>query len=277
MKPIPLPTQFEALSPPWQLTQLDAFTNSVANAINDASTYNNYLIDGSSAANLITVATQTGITAPLVAGINIQVKVSNTNTGPTTLNLNGGGPVSVLNQDGSQLAPKQLVANGVYSFTFDGTVWQNQIVRSTVAAFTGAIAPFTVPNNGIGNTVAFNSPPQFDNDSWAQGSSTTITVPAGVTAINVYAVVELSASVVQGLFAPSLIIFKNGGAIVQSAAYTTCFSNNALIPAGCTLVSNAGIISTIPGDQYTVQVFVASPSTSSMLIQHGIFVARSLS
>lgn len=54
-------------------------------------------------------------------GIVIYWIPANTNTGPSTINVNGLGPVAILNQDGSALTSGQLAANQVASMMYKGT------------------------------------------------------------------------------------------------------------------------------------------------------------
>lgn len=53
-------------------------------------------------------------------GIVIYWIPSNTNTGPSTINVNGLGPVNILNQDGSPLYLGQIVANQVTQIIYKG-------------------------------------------------------------------------------------------------------------------------------------------------------------
>ncbi len=54
-------------------------------------------------------------------GIIIYWIPSNTNTGPSTINVNGLGAVAILNQDGTALKPGQLIANNVVGILYKGT------------------------------------------------------------------------------------------------------------------------------------------------------------
>jgi hypothetical protein len=54
-------------------------------------------------------------------GIVIYWIPSNTNTGASTINVNGLGPVAITNQDGSALSAGQLIANQIAQIMFKGT------------------------------------------------------------------------------------------------------------------------------------------------------------
>ncbi len=70
-------------------------------------------------------------------GILIYWIPSNSNTGPSTINVNGLGPVAITNQNGSPLYEKEIVANQVATILYKSTGF---ILISTtgVAAFTAA-------------------------------------------------------------------------------------------------------------------------------------------
>lgn len=54
-------------------------------------------------------------------GIIIYWIPANTNTGPSTINVNGLGAVAIVNQDGSVLRPGQIIANNVIGILYKGT------------------------------------------------------------------------------------------------------------------------------------------------------------
>ncbi len=99
----------------------------------------NYAVDTSGAANTITVALSPAITSltSANAGLKTRVKLANTVTGPTVLNV-GPGNVAVTDASGNAMTYGRLVASGVYDFVFDGTYWQVQGLpaRVTLAANT---------------------------------------------------------------------------------------------------------------------------------------------
>jgi hypothetical protein len=136
-----------------------------------------YAADSSVSANTITVALSP-IPASLTNGMSVRVKVANTNTGATVMNINGLGNVSVVTPNGSALNSSALVANGVYTFVYDanGTRWQLQGVTTatsnyfTAGTTTGgpnaqvlaSLSPasgFSLSNNGqtIGFTAGFTN------------------------------------------------------------------------------------------------------------------------
>jgi len=99
------------------------YTESPNSAIQQQS--GNYVADTSGAANTITVAPSPVITA-YVAGLELRVKVANTTTGATNINVNGLGNVAVRYQNLTPLGNSTLLAGGVYTLVYDGTYFQLQ-------------------------------------------------------------------------------------------------------------------------------------------------------
>lgn len=93
---------------------LDA--NAVKNAV--------YCPDTSGSANTIICASTTTFPGAYAAGQTVVVKVANTVTGATTININGLGTKTVTNQSGAAIASGNLQSGGAYPMTYDGTNFQ---------------------------------------------------------------------------------------------------------------------------------------------------------
>ena len=113
----------------------------------------NYAVDTGSTNSI--VVTPSPVVAAYAAGLTLRVKISNTNTGSTTINVSGLGPKNVTTQNISSLWSGALQAAGIYELIYDGTEFQ--AVGGTNMA--GGYQVIT--------------------------GSTTFTVPAGVTNIRV--------------------------------------------------------------------------------------------
>jgi hypothetical protein len=103
--------------------------------------------------------------ATLTAGIMVWFEPANTNTGASTLNVNGTGAKNVTNPDGNAIVAGQLVVNQPSLFFYDGSNWIliNQAFRS--GTFTGTFTGFT---GSVTGTVYYTR----------TGSSVTMTLPA---------------------------------------------------------------------------------------------------
>ena len=82
----------------------------------------NYAVAGGTA-NAIT-ATLSPVPTALTAGLRAVIKLTATNTGAVTLNVNGLGAVAATRLGGSPLEANDLITGGVFEFEYDGTQWQ---------------------------------------------------------------------------------------------------------------------------------------------------------
>ena len=61
-----------------------------------------------------------------VEGVALSVKINLTNTGATTLNVNGLGDKAIVDGKGNALTGNKLIANSIYTFRYNGTSFQLQ-------------------------------------------------------------------------------------------------------------------------------------------------------
>jgi hypothetical protein len=133
-KPITIPNTFANATTAIPLSQLDNNYSTITSAINDANTYGNYAVDsGSVNAYAITLS---NVTTTYTAGLPIQFKPANTNTGASTLNVNSQGAKNIY-LNNAALTANVIQANTVVSVVYDGT--QFQMVSSSGAAATGNV------------------------------------------------------------------------------------------------------------------------------------------
>jgi Chaperone of endosialidase len=118
-KPVTIPNTFATATTAIPLSQLDSDFSTVATALNDANTYSNYAADtGTANAYVVTL---TGVSTTYSAGLRIQFKAGNANTGASTLNVNGGGTKNITFQDVSALSSGTIAANAIVDVMYDGT------------------------------------------------------------------------------------------------------------------------------------------------------------
>jgi hypothetical protein len=131
---------------------LDSNFSTAYGSINDANTYSNYGAD-TGVANAY-VVTLTGVTTTYTAGLRIQFKASNANTGASTLNVNGGGVKNITFQDGTALISGAIVLNSIVDVMYDGTQFLLMNVTGKLPITNGGTALSSTPSNGqllIGN------------------------------------------------------------------------------------------------------------------------------
>ena len=105
---------------PISLSTLDTNFNQVASFLNNPNNYSNYLAD-TGAANAYVVTFPTGIVPTYTAGLTLFVKITNANTGASTINVSALGAKSITNPDLSALPANTLLANDIVILTYDGT------------------------------------------------------------------------------------------------------------------------------------------------------------
>lgn len=144
-KPISLSYTFGTQPGPVPLSYLDSNFSTLTTSINDTLTYSNYLVD-TGTANSYAVAFSGSLTTSYTAGLLIEFKVANTNTGASTLNVNSLGNKSIVNLDGSALPAGRLVAGAIALVQYDGTNFQllNSSGSVTSVGGTGSVNGITL-------------------------------------------------------------------------------------------------------------------------------------
>ena len=151
-KPITIPNTFANATTAIPLSQLDNNYSTITSAINDANTYGNYAADsGSANAYVVTLA---NLTTTYNAGLPIQFKAANTNTGASTLNVNSQGAKNIYFNNAA-LAANVIQANAIVSVVYDGTQFQMLSVNGTTPTAYGTVTNVSVTSaNGFTGSVA---------------------------------------------------------------------------------------------------------------------------
>lgn len=193
-KPVNIPNSFATSTSAIPLSYLDQDFNALANSTNDLATYSNYVAD-TGAANAYIANFPTNInTSSLTAGLRVQFKAANANTGTSTLNVQvnsvsiGSGTIKLT--DGSNLPAGAIVAGALVDVMYDGTNFQllsdssggaeviTNLTLSGNLAFTGTSNRITgdFSNATIANRVFFQNSVTNGNSNigvMPNGTSTT--------------------------------------------------------------------------------------------------------
>lgn len=121
-KPLTIPKTFGAAVGTASMGDLDTDFSAIAAAINDPSTLQNYGAD-TGAANAYVVNLSPAATA-LTTGMQIQFLPNNSNTGASTINVNGLGVVNLLSSTGVALNAGQVRAGNMVFAWFDGAAFR---------------------------------------------------------------------------------------------------------------------------------------------------------
>jgi hypothetical protein len=147
---ITIANQFATQSGNVPASQLDTNFNQLASGANALSTYANYFVD-SGAVNAMAITILPPLSVSYTAGLTLEVLVANTNTGAVTLNVNGLGPINVVNPSGgAPLTAGQIVAGQIAPLQFDGTNFQYQGPQAVTAPSGAANLVYATPNGSSG-------------------------------------------------------------------------------------------------------------------------------
>ena len=151
-KPVTIPNTFASATSAIPLSQLDGDFSALANVTNDLITYSNYVAD-TGVADAYIANFASGInTSSLAAGLLVQFKAGNANTGTSTLavKVNGStiGTATIKYADGTNLAAGAIAAGAIVTVQYDGTNFQlmNDPAGKSGGDVTG---PSSATNNGI--------------------------------------------------------------------------------------------------------------------------------
>ena len=227
-KPVSLSNTFGTQpGPTIPLSYLDTNFSQLSGAINDTLSYSNYLVD-SGAANAYVVTFSGTLSVAYTAGLMIQFKVGNNNTGTSTLNVNSLGAKTIKNTDGTNLASGQLPAGSIALVQYDGTNFQllnnpsvGPILTSPLAISLGGTGLGSTPTNGqvlIGNGTGY--------------SLSTLTAGSGVSIANGAGSITLTATGATGLPTLSLVAGTSQTAVTGTHyALTNVATTTLTLPA----------------------------------------------
>ena len=133
----------------------------------------NYSLDTGGSANTV-VATLPITPVGLTQGLSVDVKIANTNTGASTLNVNGLGAHSITYQ-GAALTANVLVAGQIVTFTYDVATTSFQITSVTGAAGTLYVGSANTAGTANAQTVTVTP------GGYARRTGNLISVVAGIT------------------------------------------------------------------------------------------------
>lgn len=148
---------------------------------------------GSVNALVVTLGPAPVTLVPLI-GAAFKVKVANTNTASTTVNVNGYGAANIVNPDGTALIAGQLNSNAIVTLVYNGTNYQLLAGSAAIEgpslyiSGTGTFAgPAYMPTAPVGTNTTQGASTAFvqaiPHGSQAFTTSGTFPVPVGVTTV----------------------------------------------------------------------------------------------
>jgi hypothetical protein len=142
------------------LSLIDGDLTTLRDPLLALSTFANYYTD-TGAANAYAITVSSPQTVSLAAGLPIQFKATNANTGASTLQINALAAKNILNPNGTALSNAQISAGAVVTVIYDGTQFMLLGAQPTYSFLTNSLAADVALNN----TANF-----FDGPSVAQGT-----------------------------------------------------------------------------------------------------------
>jgi hypothetical protein len=140
---------FGSQAGPIPTSELDTNFSDIAGQVNELNTYSNYYADAG-AVNAMAVTIPSTQTYALTAGLQLQIQVLFTNTGPVTLNVNSTGAVEVIGVNGLALIAGELTSGSIVSLIYNGSAWQVIGVASTVSQLIAGSNVVLSPISGTG-------------------------------------------------------------------------------------------------------------------------------
>ena len=154
-RPITIPNVFQNQTGNIPLSQLDTDFSTLATAINDPASYANYAVDsGAVNAYIITLNPAPSTLASMV-GVTITFKPLVTNTGASTINVNGFGAINIVNTDSSALISGEIVAGNIFQLSYNGTNFILMSVSTNLANLANVTGVLTESHGGTGTTTGY--------------------------------------------------------------------------------------------------------------------------
>jgi hypothetical protein len=98
--------------------------------------------------------TDSRLAAQLYTGMKVELLLANSNTGASTLNVNGSGAKAIVYPGGGAVAGGALAANGLFRFEYDGTAWEIMSQVPLGTAVGPALYPLTLAEQNAGIVAA---------------------------------------------------------------------------------------------------------------------------
>lgn len=129
------------------LSLIDGDLTALRDPLLSLNTFSNYYTDVG-AANAYAITVSAPQTVSQAAGLRVQVLIANANTGASTLQINALAAKNILHTDLTALSPRDLPANCIADFIYDGTQYLLTGVSYPISRLTKIIYGLTYANNG---------------------------------------------------------------------------------------------------------------------------------
>lgn len=239
-----------------------------------------YAVDSSVSANTVTVTFSPAITQ-YTNGQPLYVKISNTNTGSSTANCNGLGAKTIKTKNGLDLVGGEMVAGGIYLFSYDGTnlellnpSYEKNIQNNnyTYAADTGAANAYVMT---VSPPITAYTTGQTFYMKAANTNSSSSTLNVSALGVKNIKLQDGSNPYAGAILSGGLYEFEYDGTNFQllNPTPSVAIQNSAYVYAADTGAANAYVISPTPaiisyqnGQSFIVKITNANSGTSGSTI-----------
>jgi hypothetical protein len=273
---------------PLALSQLDADIAQPVTALNTLLTFQNYYPDTSVGANTVLVTVIAPQIFAYTAGTAVDVKIANTNTGASVLNVNSLGNKSITHFDGSALIAGELIVGAVVHLFYDGTQFQLQGGSPSVVLPTGipTVGWYLAAANTLGVATAglqrgtINATGNWTINVPSVGNSLTVTGGnVGIVALQVNAgASNLPADFNSTAAAGPLVTVSKSGTPVAYIGSALPLSSGALLDAAVSSAASQNLVlaaGAVPGLAVMAGGIAAPTTVNSLdLVGRGVAICR---
>lgn len=218
---------FAGLSGPIPLSYLDANYTDLTDALADFNTFSNYLVD-TGATNAYAASLGAGLTGTLAAGLAVQLKITNTNTGASTFAFNGGAAKAIQNAGGA-LTGGELVSGQIYFLQYDGTQWQ---LLTILPARGTVVGTFTFDGSGGSSSSITMTWMKIDQFVWLNIPILTATTGTGSVSLTSNSAIDTMARPAHDQYIPIARVVNNGATINGGAVHINTDGTVAILRDG---------------------------------------------
>ena len=177
---------FATQSGPIPLSQLDTNFGQLVTAMNTTANFSNYYADSSGSANAVVVTVSSPQTFSYTAGATLSIKIANTNTGASTINVNSLGIKSITNGSAGALNAGDLTVGAVVTMIYDGTQFQLQANSSlTNPVISGSLTLSGGTANGVAYLNASKVLTTGSGFTYSSAGNLYLAAPSSGTAFNI--------------------------------------------------------------------------------------------
>jgi hypothetical protein len=192
--------------------------------------YVSYAVDAGTSANTYIITIGSAVIA-YVDGLSITFKANYSNTGASTINVNGLGATAIVNPDGSALAAGEITAGQIVQLFYSGTSGQFQLSSASSAA-AAAVAAAASASSASSSASAAAASAAAAGQTLVGTSTTSMTVATG----NQTFTTNAGKAWIPGQYA----VIAYSGSVTMSGLITAYDSTTGAMTVNVTTITGSG-------------------------------------